>query len=244
MTDKRIYRSLVDRIIGGVCGGFAEYFEIDPTLVRVIWVMLCFLGGVGFFAYFASLVVMRDNPNQDATQRKRDQNGGVIVGVIVILIGLLILSSRWNWHFFNFSPFQFRMLYFDWDRFVPVVIILAGILYIYHILKREKKMETSKPTDIIVNERKLFRSQKDKMIGGVCSGLADYMKIDPVLVRVPWIMITLFSGFLLGVIAYIILLIVVPEENDSHAAANVAPPTTKRSRPRKGSNQTKEKKNE
>ncbi len=58
--------------------------------------------------------------------------------------------------------------------------------------------------------RKLYRSRKDKMIGGVAGGLADYFDVDPTLIRIVFI-ITLFLGGS-GVLAYIILWIVVPEE--------------------------------
>ena len=59
-------------------------------------------------------------------------------------------------------------------------------------------------------EKKLYRSRTDRMIWGVCGGLAKYFGIDPVLVRVIFVVLGLMSGF--GIIAYIILAIVVPLE--------------------------------
>ncbi|MDO8915769.1 MAG: PspC domain-containing protein [Coriobacteriia bacterium] len=61
-------------------------------------------------------------------------------------------------------------------------------------------------------ERHLYRSRTDRMIGGVCAGLADYFGIDPTLVRVAAVLLGIANG--VGVIAYIILLIIVPEEGD------------------------------
>ncbi|MEI8364539.1 MAG: PspC domain-containing protein [archaeon] len=47
---KRLKRSR-EHILGGVCSGFAKYFDIDPVLVRIIWFILCFVGGIGILAY-------------------------------------------------------------------------------------------------------------------------------------------------------------------------------------------------
>jgi len=58
---KKLYRSGKDRILGGVCGGIAEYFSVDPTLVRLIWILLA-LNGAGILAYFIAWVVIPRNP--------------------------------------------------------------------------------------------------------------------------------------------------------------------------------------
>ena len=47
----RLYRSRDERMIWGICGGLGKYFGVDPTIVRVLWVLMLFLGGWGFFAY-------------------------------------------------------------------------------------------------------------------------------------------------------------------------------------------------
>ena len=52
---KKLYRSRTDRKIWGICGGIAEYFDIDPTIVRVIAVVSLFAGSLGFWAY----IIMR-----------------------------------------------------------------------------------------------------------------------------------------------------------------------------------------
>ncbi len=48
---KRLTRSSIDKKIAGVCGGHAEYFDLDPTLVRVVWLLLVLFGGTGVLAY-------------------------------------------------------------------------------------------------------------------------------------------------------------------------------------------------
>ena len=55
---KKLYRSNTDKVICGVCGGIAEYFEIDPTVVRVGTVVLSLLSGAGILAYLAAAVIM------------------------------------------------------------------------------------------------------------------------------------------------------------------------------------------
>ncbi len=50
-TPKKFYRSKSDRKIAGVCGGVANYFGMDPTLVRILWIVSIFLGGLGLIAY-------------------------------------------------------------------------------------------------------------------------------------------------------------------------------------------------
>jgi phage shock protein C len=55
---KRLQRSRTEKMIGGVCGGFAEYFSVDPTLVRVIWVAMTLVVGVGILLYLILWLVM------------------------------------------------------------------------------------------------------------------------------------------------------------------------------------------
>jgi phage shock protein C len=59
---KRLYRSKKDRMLGGVCSGLAEYFAVDPTLVRVILVILALMGGPGILIYFIMWIVMPERP--------------------------------------------------------------------------------------------------------------------------------------------------------------------------------------
>ena len=55
---KKLYRSESNRVIAGVCGGIAEYFEIDPTLVRLGFVIFSLAGGSGVLLYLIAAVVM------------------------------------------------------------------------------------------------------------------------------------------------------------------------------------------
>ena len=58
-TTKRLYRSERDRWICGVCGGIGEYFNIDPTLIRLVWILLACTGS-GILAYIIAAIVIPD----------------------------------------------------------------------------------------------------------------------------------------------------------------------------------------
>lgn len=59
---KRLYRSKTEKKLCGVCGGIAEYFDIDPTLVRLGWVAFTCFGGCGLVAYIvAAIIIPEDN---------------------------------------------------------------------------------------------------------------------------------------------------------------------------------------
>ena len=56
--NKRLYRSNNSRMLCGVFGGIAEYFDIDPTLVRLGWALFCALGGSGIIAYIIAAIII------------------------------------------------------------------------------------------------------------------------------------------------------------------------------------------
>ena len=59
MVNKRLYRTEGSyKMLFGVCGGIGEYFDIDPTLVRVIWVIAAFMGSLGLWAYVICALIM------------------------------------------------------------------------------------------------------------------------------------------------------------------------------------------
>ena len=63
MERKKLYRNVNDKMLCGVCSGLADYFNIDPTLVRLAWVVLGFMGG-GLLAYIIASIVIPVNPDQ------------------------------------------------------------------------------------------------------------------------------------------------------------------------------------
>jgi len=68
--------------------------------------------------------------------------------------------------------------------------------------------------------RRLRRSEKHKMIAGVCGGLAEYFALDPTLVRVAYVLISVLSVAFPGILAYIILMFVMPPPEQPGAAAS------------------------
>ncbi|MBQ4560620.1 MAG: PspC domain-containing protein [Tyzzerella sp.] len=56
--EKRLYKSNTDKKIDGVCAGFANYFNIDPTLIRLAWVIFTLAGGCGLIAYIIAAIIM------------------------------------------------------------------------------------------------------------------------------------------------------------------------------------------
>ncbi len=58
MEPKKLYRSNNNKMICGVCGGIAEYINVDPTIIRLLWVVFAFMGGAGVLAYFIAAIIM------------------------------------------------------------------------------------------------------------------------------------------------------------------------------------------
>ncbi len=58
MDQKRLCRSNMNKMICGVCGGIAEYINIDPTVVRLLWVVFSFAAGFGILAYIIAAIIM------------------------------------------------------------------------------------------------------------------------------------------------------------------------------------------
>lgn len=63
MEGKKLYKSNVDKKIDGVCAGIGQYFNIDPTIIRLIWVFFVFCIGTGILAYIVCSIVMSRNPD-------------------------------------------------------------------------------------------------------------------------------------------------------------------------------------
>ncbi len=137
---KKIYRSRKDSIIAGVCGGIAEYFEIDSTLVRLLFVLVVLLGGVGILAYIIAWVIIPQNPEQtinddaeykqsyhtetDGVDNLDNHRRNVWGGIILIALGLFfLLRSVWP-----------RLISI---RFWPVILIVAGIILMFQSFYRK-----------------------------------------------------------------------------------------------------------
>jgi len=119
-TTQRLYRSSTNKVIGGVSAGLGDYFDLDPVLVRVLFVLLALFGGGGVFIYIVLWIVIPlnvsdplcgychvssqyqraeeakvvgDNPPKMA-RTTRQSNTGLVAGIILIFIGGLFLIDR------------------------------------------------------------------------------------------------------------------------------------------------------
>jgi phage shock protein PspC (stress-responsive transcriptional regulator) len=140
--NKKLNRSVKDKVIGGVAGGLAEYFEIDPVLVRVLFVVSLFFHGAGFIAYIilwiivpeaayvfetassggtsgtmsAETDVKSDDPAaayfKSLEEKKSRRNRNI--GIVLMVIGTIFLAD-------NFIP---RIHFGD---FWPIVLIALGV---------------------------------------------------------------------------------------------------------------------
>ena len=60
--EKKLYKSNQNKMLDGVCGGIAESFGIDPTVVRLIWALFSLMGGCGILAYIIAAIIIPRNP--------------------------------------------------------------------------------------------------------------------------------------------------------------------------------------
>jgi phage shock protein C len=219
-ASRRLYKSRRNRMIDGVCGGIAEYFNIDPTIIRIIWVLMTLLGGSGFILYIVGMIIMPVNPehvNHSSTSSVRGNgtDNRRFWGIFLILLGAFILMLNLGWiaefHWWSFSR----------KVILPSLLILLGFVLIY-VYKRKSTIVLP-PSHVTaadgspassVGLKELRRSLIDKKLFGVCGGIAKYFNIDPTIIRILYVILVLAS-FGWGLLLYIILAIVMPEEKPS-----------------------------
>lgn len=137
MSESRLTRSETDKMIAGVCGGLAEYLNLDPVWVRLLFVLLIFASGIGIPIYLVLWVIMprveaagqpgsavlQDN-FEDLSQTVSDKMSRLsrpgTIGTVLILFGVYFLLSQLGW--------------LNGAIFWPVVIIGAGV---YMLTRRE-----------------------------------------------------------------------------------------------------------
>jgi phage shock protein C len=73
-NQRRLYRSRENNQIAGVCGGIGEYLNIDPTLIRIIFVLMAFFGGPGLLLYILFWVVMPEEPEEIVYRKRKRKN--------------------------------------------------------------------------------------------------------------------------------------------------------------------------
>jgi phage shock protein C len=142
---KKLYRSRTECMIAGVCGGLAEYFNVDATLVRLAAVALTLAWGTGIFAYLIFWFAVPQRPLELAVTDKESEakaaaadsedeeptseasNAGLFAGVILVVIGFLFLLG-------NFVSLAWLTI----GRLWPLILIAIGLVI---ILKRSGRRD-------------------------------------------------------------------------------------------------------
>lgn len=146
--EKRLCRSGTDKVLFGVCGGLGEYFEVDPILFRLAFVLAVLLGGSGVLAYIVLAIVMPACERRESTQAEMAQTTEEdapatlevyagrtpatpvdaerrarqrrVGGAILVILGALLLAANLNW-FFWLRP----------EYFWPLTLIALGVFLLF-----------------------------------------------------------------------------------------------------------------
>ncbi len=146
----RLFRSRTDRMIGGVAGGLGHYLGLDPTLVRLFFVLLALANGIGVLAYLAMWIIvppegqgevasaetMRAGADEIAERARAlgvglsapNRQAGTLVGAVLIVLGAILLLQNLNF------------LWLRWlnlDLLWPLLLIAAGLALIWRRVKGE-----------------------------------------------------------------------------------------------------------
>ena len=208
----RLYKSDKDKEFEGVCGGIGEYFDVDPVIIRLMWVVLVVFGGTGIVAYLIAMLIIPKNPDlgDEEIQPEPDVTpetySNRFWGVIMVIAGILLLFGIVGPIAGVFAGIALAMGHVLW----PVLIIGLG-LYLYF---NSGEGDASKPSmdEIFPPSKKLYKSRSDRKISGVCGGIGQYFDIDSNIIRIFWAVATLGS-IGLGALAYAILAIYLSESD-------------------------------
>lgn len=147
---KKLYRSSNQKVVAGVCGGLAEYFNIDVTIIRLLWVVLIFLGGTGLPLYLiAAIIIPRDEDSgssdtvvmdeegneihvhqENHTDSNIQNNSSLFFGGILVIIGGLVLLDR----FIPFRHILRSMRGYIW----PLLLIVVGVIILLSSLRNRE----------------------------------------------------------------------------------------------------------
>ena len=131
----RLYRSESDKKVAGVCGGIAEYFGIDSTIIRLLWLISIVVYGAGLLIYIIAAIIMptredintRVNLHKDSDEVNKQKNSTFsegfdkeknrkFFGYVLIIVGAILLSKR----FIVLRWLSFKFLF-------PIILIILGM---------------------------------------------------------------------------------------------------------------------
>ncbi|QAT62323.1 MULTISPECIES: PspC domain-containing protein [Tissierellales] len=125
---RKIYRSKDNKIISGVCGGLGEYFNVDPSIMRLLWIILAFVtAGFAIIAYFICALVIPQGDSDVIYYGDDDdntfKNNSSFIGIVLIIFGsFMLIKKLFPW---------FTAKWFNIGRYWPILLIIAGIYIIY-----------------------------------------------------------------------------------------------------------------
>lgn len=146
---EKLYRSKKNKVLAGVCGGLAEYFNVDATLIRLAWVLAVFFGGSGLVLYILAIVIIpeekivaekntaaapaegeiieheQSNETQPAAHKDNESKRRQILGIILVGLGAYFLLER-------FIPF------FNMHNWWPAILIIIGAALLFKSIGGEK----------------------------------------------------------------------------------------------------------
>ena len=231
-----LYRHPTDKMIGGVCGGIADYFHWDASLVRIVWLVATIAtGGGGLLAYLVLWGLLPVGSVKTGLQRPaafalNERNIGRMALALIALGGLWLLANV------GILPGILRMFWWTLSIFFwPALLIGIGYLLLRgtgntnlrvdlndwknRFQSRTNGVNVKMPnTDNLksslndVRERlPLRRSTKDRLFLGVCGGIGQQVGIDANLVRLLWAAFSIMSVGM-GLFLYVALGLLLPEE--------------------------------
>lgn len=122
VSPKKLYRSITDKVLGGVCGGLAEYFNIDSTLVRLAFVLFALTVDNGLLLYLILWLVIPGKKEREEEVPKKAisyRRHGLTTAILLILIGLIFLLN-------NFGVLSWSVWGIIWKVW-PLFLILVGL---------------------------------------------------------------------------------------------------------------------
>lgn len=221
---RNLFRHPTEKRLGGVCGGIADYFAADPTLVRILWVVATFVTFGGSLAVYGLLWLLVPVGTQAQGQQEPapvSLSEGNMRWVAWVLIGLGII-----WLLANIgilAPLWAGAWTLLRILFWPAVLVAVGIVILrsgrrgrsltQDVKERLPDADALKQSLNDARQRiPLKRSRENRILLGVCGGLARTFKVDATVVRLLWALFSLGS-LGAGVIVYVIAALIMPEDD-------------------------------
>jgi phage shock protein C len=115
-SHSRLHRSATERMCCGVCGGIAEYLSVDPSLVRVAFVVASLWGGLGLLLYVVLAIILPvDDQPTVAVSSFSGERSHMLAGLVLVVLGTLLLAGN-----MGLAP------WLSWNVFWPSMLILIG----------------------------------------------------------------------------------------------------------------------